>query len=279
VTVAAQPAAGKSQAQGLGDARPLGWLVRTGFVARGLTYALIGAIAVRLAVDGSGSGAKPNQQGALTLIAQAPLGRVAIAAIAVGLLAYALWKLALAALGGGPEGGGGTKLKDRLANLGGAAVYLAFFSVAVRVLIGSAGNQTQDQRHAAAGVLGWPGGRWLVGVGGGVLIAISAYQIYAAFCDEFVDDNKIAEMAERPRQLFLVLGRTGLTARALVFALVGYFLVRTAIDFKPSSGLGLDGTLAAVHRLPLGAWLLGLAAAGLFVFAAFSLFEARYHRL
>jgi Domain of Unknown Function (DUF1206) len=45
-------------------------------------------------------------------------------------------------------------------------VYLAFFSVAVRVLIGSAGNQTQDQRQATAGVLGWPGGRWLVGPGG-----------------------------------------------------------------------------------------------------------------
>ncbi len=162
-------------------------------------------------------------------------------AIAAGLLAYALWKLALAVLGNGPEGGGGTKLKDRLANLGGGLVYLAFASVAVRVLIGSAGNQTAEQRHAAAGVLGWPGGRWFVGLGGGCLIAISAYQIYAALSDEFAEDNKVAEMDRRPRRLFLVLGRTGLTARALVFALVGYFLVRTAIDFKPSSGLGSTG--------------------------------------
>jgi hypothetical protein len=59
-------------------------------------------------------------------------------------------------------------------------------------------------------------------------------------------------MDERLRRLFLVLGRTGLTARALVFALVGCFLVRTAIDFKTSSGLGIDGTLAAVHKPPLG---------------------------
>jgi Domain of Unknown Function (DUF1206) len=92
-------------------------------------------------------------------------------------------------------------------------------------------------------------------------------------------DNKIGEMDERPRRLFLVLGRTGLTARALVFALVGCFLVRTVIDFKTSSGLGIAGTLAAVHKLPLGEWLLGLVAAGMFVFAAFSLFEARYQRL
>jgi hypothetical protein len=279
VNAAAQSAAGKSGTGGLGNAQPLGWLVRAGFIARGLTYGLIAAITVRLAIGGTSPAAEPNQQGALTLIAQAPLGRLAMVAIAAGLLAYALWKLALAVLGNGPEGGGGTKLKDRLANLGGGLVYLAFASVAVRVLIGSAGNQTSEQRHAAAGVLGWPGGRWLVGLGGGCLIAISAYQVYAALSDDFAMDNKVAEMDERPRRVFLLLGRTGLTARALMFALVGYFLVRTATDFKPSSGLGLDGTLATVHKLPLGGWLLGFVAAGMLVFAVFSLFEARYQRL
>jgi hypothetical protein len=105
--------------------------VRIGFIARALTYGLIGVIAARLAVDGHSSSAQPNQQGALTLIVQAPLGRVALVAIAVGLLAYALWKLALSLVVRGPEGGGGTDVKDRLANLAGGVVYLAFFAVAV----------------------------------------------------------------------------------------------------------------------------------------------------
>jgi hypothetical protein len=147
------------------------------------------------------------------------------------------------------------------------------------VLTGNAGNPTRAQRQAAAGVLGWPGGRWLVGLGGARLIAISAYQVYTALSDDFAADNKTGEMSSPARRIFLVLGRTGLTARALVFALVGYFLVRTAIDYKPSSGLGVDGALSQVHRLPLGPWLLGLVAAGLLVFAVFSLFEARYKRL
>jgi hypothetical protein len=278
VSTAAQSSAGGSRTGALAAARPLGWLVRAGFIARGLTYGLIAAIAIRLAVDGHSPAARPNQQGALTLVAQAPLGRVAIVMIAVGLFAYALWKLALALLGRGPEGGGGTGAKDRLANLGGAVVYLAFGAVATRVLIGSAGNQAQEQRNAASGVLGWPGGRWIVGVGGAGLIAISAYQIYTALSEDFADDNKTGEMPRRARCLFMVLGRTGLTARALVFTLVGYFLVRTAIAFKPSQ-LGVDGALSAVHSLPFGTWLLVLVAAGLLIFAVFSLFEARYQRL
>lgn len=279
MSVAAEASSGASRADSPAAPRALGWLVRAGFIARGLTYGLIAAIAIRLAVDGHSGGARPNQQGALTLIVQAPLGRVVMAAIAAGLLSYALWKLALAFIGRGPEGGGGHGAKDRVSNLAAAVVYVGFGAVAVRVLLGSAGNQTQAQRDAAAGVLGWPGGRWLVAAGGICLVAISAYQIYSALSDDFAQDNKTSEMAGGPHRLFLVIGRTGLIARALVFALVGYFLVRTSVDFKPSGGLGVDGALAKVRGLPLGPGLLCLVAGGLLVFALFSLLEARYQKL
>src|SRR5436305_12465313 len=82
------------------------WPVRAGFVARGLTYALIGALALAIAVGAGTDGTAPNQQGALELITQAPLGWIALAVIAVGLLAYATWKLTQGILGRGPAGGG-----------------------------------------------------------------------------------------------------------------------------------------------------------------------------
>jgi hypothetical protein len=77
----------------------------------------------------------------------------------------------------------------------------------------------------------------------------------------------------------MVVGRVGLVARAMVFGLIGYFVLRTAIDYDPHEATGLDGALARVHHQPFGPWLLGLTAAGLIVFAAYSLFEARYRRL
>src|SRR5581483_11254422 len=96
--------------------RPFRWAVRAGFVARSVTYGVVGAIALALALGAGAAPAAPNQQGALALIAKAPLGRVAVAVAAVGLLAYALWKLGQAAFGRGPEGGGDAELKDRIAN-------------------------------------------------------------------------------------------------------------------------------------------------------------------
>jgi hypothetical protein len=260
-------------------ARPFRWLVRFGFVARGLTYGIIGALSLALAFGAGTDGTKPNQQGALELITRAPLGFVAVVAIAIGLLAYASWKLLLGIKGRGPEGGGDPGTWDRVGNAAGGVAYLVFFAVAVRVLVGSAGNSSKAPRHAAAGVLGWPAGRWLVGAGGVVLIAVSAYQIWDAVTGRFASEAKQGQMEPGERETFLVVGRVGLVARALVFAVCGYFLARTAIAFNPKNAVGVDGALARLHHQPLGPWIVGLVGVGLLVFAVHSLFEARYRRL
>lgn len=259
--------------------RPFELAVRAGFAARALTYGVVGGIAMALAVGAGSAPAAPNQQGALTLIARAPLGRVAVAVAAAGLLAYALWKLGQAVFGRGPEGGGDPDVKDRLSNAGGGIVYLGFFAVAVRILLGSSSGGSGDPSKAAAGVLGWPGGSVIVGAAGAGLIAISLYQVYDACRAGFAEDSKLREMSPAERRSFMILGHVGLVARALVFGLIGYFLLETAVDFNPREAVGLDGALARVHHQPFGPWLLGLVAAGLLVFAAYSLFEARYRRL
>jgi Domain of Unknown Function (DUF1206) len=259
--------------------RPFELLVRAGFATRALTYGVIGAIALALALGVGPAPATPNQQGALAFIASAPLGRVAIAVAAAGLLAYALWKLGQAVFGHGPEGGGDSDVKGRVASAAGGVVYLGFFLVAVRILFGSSNNSSSQPSHTAAGVLGWPGGPVLVGIAGAVLIAISLYQSYDAVRGKFADDSKLGEMGPEMRRVFMVLGRVGLVARALVFVIVGYFVLKAALDYDPRDAVGLDGALAHVHREPLGPWLLGLVAAGLLVFAVYSLLEARYRRL
>jgi len=266
-------------ALGVQRSEPFELLVRAGFATRAVTYGVIGGIALALALGVGAAPAAPNQQGALDFIAGAPLGRVAIAVAAAGLLAYALWKLGQAVFGRGPEGGGGPGLKDRVASAAGGVVYIGFFVVALRILFGSSGSGSSAPSKTTAGVLGWPGGPLLVGIAGVALVAISLYQAYDAACGGFADDSKLGEMSPPVRRAFMVLGRVGLVARALVFALVGYFVVKAAIDFDPREAVSLDGALARVHHQPFGPWLLGLAAAGLLVFAMFSLLEARYRRL
>jgi uncharacterized protein DUF1206 len=232
-----------------------------------------------LALGAGTFGAAPNQQGALALLARSGVGRAALVVVAVSLLAYAIWKSWQGIRGRGPEGGGGRGIVDRVANLGGGLVYAGLFLVAVRILVGTAGKASSQARQATAGVLGWPGGRFIVGAAGVVLIAISLHQLYITITTEFADEAKTTEMSPRERRMFMALGQVGLPARALVFALIGYFLLRAAVEFDSRTAVGIDGALSRLYREPLGPWLLGLIAVGLLIFAGFSILEGRYRRL
>jgi Domain of Unknown Function (DUF1206) len=128
-------------------------------------------------------------------------------------------------------------------------------------------------------VFGWPGGRWLVGIAGVILIIVCAVQAYEALNGKFLSDNKTERMGHREREVFSVIGRIGLVARALVFAIVGYFLARSAIDFDPRKAVSVDGALRRVAHQPYGSWLLALVATGIIAFAVVSFAQARYRRL
>lgn len=269
----------RRRAENAADSRTFRWLVRAGFMARGVTYAVVGGLALALAT-GAGTGGTPaSQQGALGLLDRGWLGKLALIVIGAGLLAYALWKLLQGILGRGPEGGGSSSGIDRLGNLAGGVAYIVFFALVVRILVKGGGGSSGGPRHEAAGVLGWPGGPVLVGLGGAILVGVSAYQIYDALTGNFAQEAKTGQMGQRERHLFLVIGRVGLTARALVFALIGYFLIRTAFDYNPKNAVGVDGALARLHHQTLGPWLVGLVAIGLLIFAVHSFFEARFRRL
>jgi hypothetical protein len=269
-------AAGRALA--IGRSSGFEWLVRAGFVARGLVYGVIGGLALALALGAAG-GTTTNQQGALAAISAAPLGGAALGVLAVGLLAYAVWQIGRAVLGRGLESGGRDETSDRLSNLVSGVVYLGLFVLAVKALFGSDSARSSAPRRAAAGVLGWPGGQWLVGLAGVIFVAVCIYLAYDGLAGGYLEETKTEEMSPRTRRLLDLLGRVGLVSRAVVFALIGYFLVRTAIDYDPSKAIGVDGALREVARQPYGSWLLGVVAAGLLFFALASVAEARYRRL
>lgn len=257
------------------------WLVRAGFVARGLVYGLIGGLALALALGAAG-GSTTNQQGALALIAGAPLGSVVLAALTIGILAYAVWQIGQAVLGRGLEVAGQDSSADRLANLGSGLAYLGLFAIAVKVLFrrsSDSSSQSSGPSRTAAGVLGWPGGQWIVGLAGVAFVAVCFLMAYDGLSGTYLEKAKTGEMSRQARKVFGIVGRVGRLSRAVVFALVGYFLIRTAIDFNPGKAIGVDGALRKVAQEPYGSWLLGVVAIGLILFAVSSLAEARYQRL
>jgi hypothetical protein len=64
-----------------------------------------------------------------------------------------------------------------------------------------------------------------------------------------------------------------------VFAIIGVFLGKAALEYDPSEAVGIDGALLKLVEQPFGQWLLGLVAAGLVAYAVYCLVEARYRRI
>lgn len=265
----------KSAGEGFVNSRAFEWLSRAGFVARAAIYAIIGVLALKLAI---GSGGKlTNQHGALTTVANQPFGSLLLTLLAIGLGGYALWRLFRAALGRGPEGSDSGF--ERIAALASGLAYGALCVLAVEILIGSGSSSSANPQNAAAGILGWPAGPWIVGAAGLVMIGVALYQGYKGITQKFLDDSKTEEMSPSVRKWIGRIGTVGHLARAVVFGLIGIFLIKAAIDYDPKTAVGLDGALAKLTNQPYGSVLLGIVAAGLIAFALYSLSDARYRKI
>jgi Domain of Unknown Function (DUF1206) len=257
--------------------RKLEWLARAGLVARGVVYGLIGVLAVKVAF-GSG-GETTDQQGALKTIAGEPFGKVVLVLIAIGLAGYALWRLVRAAIGHGPETGE-DDAKDRISSLVSGIAYGALCVTAVKILLGAGSSSSSSKTEkATGGVLDWPGGRYLVIVAGLVVIGVAVDQALKGIKKKFLEDSKTERMSPGTDEAFTAVGVVGHLSRAIVFALIGWFVIKAAIDYDPDKAVGLDQALAKLSNSSFGPAVLGIVAVGLIAFACYSVLDARYRRV
>jgi hypothetical protein len=264
------------QTRGFADTAAFEWLARGGLVTRGVVYALIGFLALKLAVGVGGKAT--SQRGAMVTIAHQPLGKVLLILTALGLIAYAVWRLISAAVGSREKDGHGAG--KRLAALCSGIAYLALCYTAIKVLTGSStSGGSSSPKHDAAGVLGWPGGTVIVAVVGLVLVGVGLYQAYRGLARKFLDDADSARMSETAERGYTALGVFGYLARMVVFVLIGYGLIKAAVGYSPHSAIGLDGALRNLSRSAFGPVVLGIVAAGLLGFGLFSIADARYHKI
>ena len=249
-------------------------LARTGLVARAVIYLLIGWIAVLVAVGHTTR--KPNQEGALQLLAGKPYGSIALWLLAIGFAGYALWRLSEAAFGVAGEGHGAGPRAKSLAR---AVVYAFLCYLTFQVIGHAAGNETRKQQDLTASVMRDPGGRWLVAIIGLIIVVVGAMLIVQGVRRRFMKYLMTSQMSARVRRVVQWLGQIGVTARGVVFAIVGALLVDAAVTFKASKSGGLDKALLTLRGEPFGEVLLLLAALGLVIFGVYGLAEARWRKV
>lgn len=179
------------------------------------------------------------------------------------------------------EPGTPTAPGERIAGAASGLGYLALSFTAVQILVGAnSGGGTNSPKRSTGGILDGTGGTTtIVATIGAVLIGVALYQGYAALSKRFLKDSNTAHMNRDVQRAFTALGVFGHLARMVVFGLVGYGLVKAAINYNPHNPIGLDGALSQVSHYSYGPILLGIVAAGLIGFALYSIADARYHKI
>jgi Domain of Unknown Function (DUF1206) len=261
-----------------------GWyaiLARTGLVAKGVSYGIVGILAIKLALGDGGHAT--SRAGALQSLAGQAFGKVMLALLALGFAAYAIWRFVQAVAepvdaGDGETKGTAKKWGKRAGYVGRGLIYAGLTASTVKILLGSGGGQSQTGKahKTTAMVLSWPAGTWLVGIAGAVIVGMGLWNLYRGVARKFEDRWRTGEMGEQARKWGARAGLVGHVARAVVFSLIGIFLVRAAIDYNPKDAIGLDGALRKLAHAGYGPYLLGLTAAGLVAYGLYCLVDARY---
>jgi hypothetical protein len=261
---------------GLRAASPaLVMLGRAGYAAKGIVYVVIGALAARAAV-GAG-GATTDSRGAIDVIGNGPMGTIALVAIGIGLIGYMLWRLIAAVTDAEGKGDEPTKLVVRASQAARGIAYGLLGVQALRAIGGDAGGaEGEATRDWTARLLSMPYGRALVvGVGLGVL-GYAAYQLYRAFSDKAKKHLDLYEPGPTQAKWIVRLGRFGIAARGVVFAMIGVFLVRAGMQADSGEAGGMAQSLQALGNASYGRLVLATVAFGLIAYGVYELATARY---
>jgi hypothetical protein len=264
------------------DVAESGWtkgLARAGLVAKGVTFGIVATLALKVALGAGGN--LEDRPAALHTVAKSGFGRILLAALAIGLAGYALWRFAQALLGRKLETGEEEGVLKRIGFAARGAFYswLAYLCAELALSAHGPSGGGNKEDHATARVLDLPLGRWLVAAAGLAVVGAGVFNVYRGLSGKFRKDLKEQQMGSEERRWYSVIGVVGHTARGVVFLLAGVFLVRAAWQYDPKEAVGLDGALAKLAHAQYGEFLLGLTAAGLLAYGLFCLIQARYREV
>jgi len=249
-------------------------IARVGFAARGAVYIMMGVLAARAAAGAGGR--TTDAHGAVREIGRLEAGGVLPIALALGLAAYAVWRVAQAVLDLDGKGGGPKGLATRAGFIGSGLIHagLAMTAAGLGFTSGSGSVRTWVARTLAQ-----PWGVWAVGVAGAAVVGSGLYQFYKAWAATFEKRLRTGQMTPGARKWARRIGQFGLAARGVTFLVIGWFLVRAAQNVNAREVKDMGGALRLLARQEYGAWLLGIVACGLVAYGLLSLVNARYRRI
>ncbi len=259
------------------------WIERTGqigLVSLGVVYFLVGILTFASAIDFSGEGNKGKISQILQWVQDQVFGQVLLAIITVGLLCYTVWRFIEAIFDTDNKGNGLRGLALRASYLSYGAIYGAITYYAARLLLsqggGSAPPSEEDTRETVAQkLLELPYGQWLVGAFALGTAGVGVFQLYLALSGTYRSIIEESKIDTRAKEILIRSGQIGYVARAVVWLIIGYFLLLAAISSN-SRAAGNSQTALNYLEYEYGTLTLATVSLGLVCYGVFQFARAKY---
>jgi hypothetical protein len=251
----------------------LSWTIpvmRAGYAGRGLTYLVVAGFSL-WAISRGGEAQGTNS--ALASLESTSGGDIVLALIALGLLGYALWRLIAAALDLDAHGKDGKGIVARLGMAVSGVIHLGLALATLSLLLGSGGSEGESRiREWVGTVMGWPGGRWLVGLAGLAIIGAGLKYVIEGWTAGYEKYLAASPQTTRWRDAL----RFGEAAHGFVIAVIGLLFLLAALRADPSQAGGMAGAFDWLGNQAFGRILVALLCLGLLGFALFCFVNARW---
>jgi hypothetical protein len=241
-------------------------LTRIGFAARGLLYLIVGYLALKL-------GRAEDAGGALDWVSR-QAGGLVLGALALGFAAYGIWRATDAVFDTQAKGRDLKGIAGRLAGGLSGIIHLGLAYTAAKLAIGgggSGGDSSDSAESGAAAAMSLPGGDLILYGAAAILAVAGVAQLGIALRRSFC--RHLAPGAQH-RWWVIAAGFGGHAARGAIFLAAGWLVFNATLRHRAEEAGALGDALLS---MPDG--LRAAVAAGLCLFGAYSLIEARYRVL
>ncbi|MEE8602752.1 DUF1206 domain-containing protein [Euzebya tangerina] len=245
-----------------------------GFLAKGVLYAVIGAIAASVGFAGGAEG-DASSQGAIAQLSEQSYGTVLLSLLAVGLAGYALLRLLHAFIN--PSGEDGMKgVVMRISYVVRFVIYggLTFYAISEITGSGGGGGGSGSSQQLTGRLLELPGGRFLVAIIALVMFGVAISQLKDAWTRDFMD--QLRQPTGTQKSVTRWAGVAGHVTRGLVFGTVGVLFGQAALQSDSSEAGGVDKAIQTLAGSGAGLPLLTLIGAGFFCYAVYCVAMARW---
>lgn len=261
----------------------LSWSVpvmRAGYAGRGLVYLVVAGFSLYAIWRG---GQAQGTSSALADLENSTGGGIVLFLIFLGMLAYALWRVIDAIWDLDDHGDDGKGMAARIAVAVTGLIHLSIAAIAFSLLFaggGSGGSSGSDSggggssslQSGVSTVMQWPGGRWIVGIIGLVVLGAAGYFFYKGWKETY----RRYLSANRFTTNWNGALRAGLFAHGAVVAIIGGLVLYAAWRANPEAAGGVGEAFSWLTDQAYGQVLVVIVCVGLLGFSLFCFVNAGY---